>query len=297
MTVGFVNPNVLMTSFDIWFLRASMLVIAASYAGALFFMKLRVQKRPQKIDGLFVLAIVYSGLVLSITFIDKCPHYDWCYDLDLFAVVANGVFHWIICWLYLKASIEMPFLFKLSLYVDDPNTVQSIGRQQWTINWIFWINNVLIALMTITELLVEHFTVDYGLYKTVLLTAVFFEIILFLATITFALLRIYRTIWDMHELSVNKALMMLHLVLFALFAFLFVLEYIIFVGILFGWMDPTQQVRALSVVFILKTAVGVSIYELLLFMIVKIVAPLKSVILKIELDDESEMDEDIDKML
>lgn len=55
--------------------------------------------------------------------------------------------------------------------------------------------------------------------------------------------------------------------------------------------------QVLSFVFILKTAVGVSIYILLLFMILKIMAPLQSVVLKIELDDESEMDEDIDRML
>lgn len=238
MTVGFVNPNTLMTVFDIWFLRASMFIIAASYAGALVYMKRRVPL--QKIDGLFALAIVYSGLVLSITFVEFCPEYDWCYDLDLFAVVANGYFHWIVCWLYLKASIEMPYLFKLSLYVDDPETVRTIAKQQRTISWVFWANNIFIALMTAAELTIEHFTVDYGWYRTVLLTAVFFEILLFLATITFALLRIYRTIWNIEELAVNKALMMLHLVLFALFAFLFVLEYIIFVGILFGWMDPTQ---------------------------------------------------------
>lgn len=274
MTVGFVNPNVLMTIFDIWFLRVAMFVIFVSYAGTLVYLKIKVAPKPQKIDGLFILAMTYSGIILAITFMEYCPEHDWCYSLDLFSIVANGFFHWIVCWLYLQASIEMPFLFKLSLYMDDPSTVQTIARKKKIINWVFWGNNLYLLLVTCTELLIERFTVAYNLYRTVLLSAVFFEITLYLVTITFALLRIYRTIWDIAELSVNKALMMLHLVLFALFAILFLFEYIVFVGILFGWMEPGEQIKILSALFILKTTVGVSIYLLLLFMIVKIVAPL-----------------------
>ena len=115
--VGFIRPKSLLNSFDIWVLRVTMFLIAISYMVMYIYLKIKVERKVRKIDGLFLLAVVYSTSVLVISFSHKCYHYSICYDLDLLAVLANGLFHWFVCWLYVKAAVEMPFLFKLALYI------------------------------------------------------------------------------------------------------------------------------------------------------------------------------------
>ena len=65
----FVKPNRLMLDVDIWFLRVDMFIIAACYIVAFIYLLLRVKSRLRKADGIFMLAITYSLLTLSITFI------------------------------------------------------------------------------------------------------------------------------------------------------------------------------------------------------------------------------------
>ena len=98
-----------------------------------------------------------------------------------------------------------------------------------------------------------------------------------LATISFALMRIYRAIWKIKELRVNKALMFLHLLMFLTFTTLFVLEFIVYFDLILTNMEANKEIGLLSTLFILKLIVGTSIYLLLLFMLVKIVSPVRYV--------------------
>jgi hypothetical protein len=118
-----------------------------------------------------------------------------------------------------------------------------------------------------------------------------------LATISFALLRIYRAIWKIKELRVNKALMFLHLLMFLTFTMLFILEFIVYFDLILNNVEANKEIGLLNTLFILKLIVGTSIYLLLLFMLVKIVSPVRYVNLTIEQDPDDGKDDDITQML
>jgi hypothetical protein len=115
-----------------------------------------------------------------------------------------------------------------------------------------------------------------------------------LATISFALVRIYKTIWKISELRVNRVLMLLHLGMFLAFAVLFLIEYAVYFNLAFTKAIVENNIEFLSILFILKQTFGLAIYLLLLFMLIKIVSPLSYVTLKMDQDlySESEQAED-----
>lgn len=115
-----------------------------------------------------------------------------------------------------------------------------------------------------------------------------------LATISFALVRIYKTIWKISELRVNRVLMLLHLGMFLAFAVLFLIEYAVYFNLVFTKAIVENNIEFLSILFILKQTFGLAIYLLLLFMLIKIVSPLSYVTLKMDQDlySESEQAED-----
>jgi len=88
-----------------------MLIIALCFTATLIYLILRVKNRYRKADWILVLAIVYALLNLFVSFFKNCDNTHICYDLSLLAVLCSGLFHWILCWMYLKASIEVPFFF------------------------------------------------------------------------------------------------------------------------------------------------------------------------------------------
>lgn len=157
-----------------------------------------------------------------------------------------------------------------------------IGRQQTAINVIFWANVSFLGLSTLALLVVEHVTKNYNTYTDLLLVTVFIEILVNLAAISFALARIYKKIWKISELRVNRVLMLLHLGMFLAFAVLFLIEYAVYFNLAFTKAIVEDNVKLLSILFILKQIFGLAIYLLLLFMLVKIVSPLSYVTLKMD---------------
>jgi heme/copper-type cytochrome/quinol oxidase subunit 2 len=203
-------------------------------------------------------------------------------------------------WIYLKASIEVPFLFQVGLYVKDNSTVVTIRKQHRLINIVFWTNIAFLLISTILLIIIEHVgnkDKSYDTYDNILLVTTFIEIIVILATISFALIRIYRAIWKIKELRVNKALMLLHLLMFMIYTALFTLECVVYFNLAFKKADATEEVGLLSSLFIIKLIIGTSIYFLLLFMLVKIVSPVRYVNLKMEHDSEDEQEDEITQML
>lgn len=118
-----------MTPGDLWVLRIAMSTILVSYISMFIYLRIKKKRKLDRIDTLFLMAFLYSSIILGISFYTKCNHYSWCFIADLIAIDANGIFHWIVAWTYLKASIEMPFLFKLALYLEDPETRSKIKVQ------------------------------------------------------------------------------------------------------------------------------------------------------------------------
>lgn len=280
----FVKPTAEMPTYDLWVLRVAMAIIFVSFAISLIYLRVKKRRKLDKIDTLFVMAFLYSSIVFFISFYKKCVMYSWCYILDLLAIDANGVFHWVVAWTYLKASVEMPFLFKLSLYLEEALIREKIKVQQTRIRHLFWGNIILIALLNLVLVIIEYGPKNYSLYSTILVVGVFFEITIFIITILVALIRIRRTIKDIPELKVNRCLMAMHLALSFIFSILFVIEYIVFVEMGVNPQDKPKRNKILSAIFIMKQFVGLLIYELLLYMIFKIITPLAKSNLKAVLE-------------
>jgi hypothetical protein len=145
-----------MTKLDLWFWRADMLVIASCFTATLVYLMLRVKNRYRKADWILVLAILYAVLNISVSFFQDCANTHLCYDMTLLAVLCSGLFHWIMCWMYLKASIEVPFFFQVGLYLKDKETMVTIRKQHNKINVLFWVNIAFLLISTIVLITIEH---------------------------------------------------------------------------------------------------------------------------------------------
>lgn len=152
--------------------------------------------------------------------------------------------------------------------------------------------------MTFVLIIIEYWSKAYKAFSTVLLTIVFVEIAIFIVTILVALIRIRRTIKRIPELRVNRCLMCLHLALSFIFSILFVIEYIVFATMAAGGINRTRE-KVLSSLFIMKQCVGLFIYELILYMLYKIISPLAKSNLKAIFEGTAmdENDDTIEKML
>lgn len=153
--------------------------------------------------------------------------------------------------------------------------------------------------MTVVLIIIEYWSKAYHEFSTVLLVIVFVEIAIFIVTILVALIRIRRTIKNIPELRVNRLLMCLHLALSFIFSILFVIEYIVFATMAAGEINRAKRRKALSSLFIMKQCVGLMIYELLLYMLYKIISPLAKSNLKaiFEGTGGDENDDTIEEML
>ena len=59
----------------------------------------------------------------------------------------QGLFHWVVSLIYLKASLELSFLFNIGFYMEDPNVLRQLQRRQKGI-WVAFIMNTIAIIST-----------------------------------------------------------------------------------------------------------------------------------------------------
>ena len=101
---------------------------------------------------------------------------------------------------------------------------------------------------------------------------VILQLVLFIGVMSYAIAMIFRSIWMIPELRLNRALIFIHLLLFLALSVSFILDY----------------VSIYSVMFLVNTIVLGALYMLLLYMIHKIMTPVSLRNLRVEVDEAEE---------
>jgi hypothetical protein len=58
----------------------------------------------------------------------------------------DNLFHWIACFIYLKAALVLPYLFDKNFYSDNAEILKNYNTTQTKLKWVNWLNNSVIAL-------------------------------------------------------------------------------------------------------------------------------------------------------
>lgn len=58
----------------------------------------------------------------------------------------DNLFHWIACFIYLKAALVLPYLFDKNFYSDNAEILKNYNTTQTKLKWLNWLNNSVIAL-------------------------------------------------------------------------------------------------------------------------------------------------------
>ena len=66
----------------------------------------------------------------------------------------QGMFHWMVSFIYLKASVELPFLFNIGFYAQDLIVIKRLQRRQKMMAVVFIVNT---SLMILTALVLFCF--------------------------------------------------------------------------------------------------------------------------------------------
>ena len=111
---------------SIWYSRVVMIAVLLSYSFVMLNFLRNKDTRSAKVTFLMFLAIFSTLVSLLITFTKSCQLKSRCYDMYILALFVGSLFHWAICFIYMKTATEMPFLFKISIYLEEPLEVNRL---------------------------------------------------------------------------------------------------------------------------------------------------------------------------
>ena len=128
----------------------------------------------------------------------------------------DNLFHWIACFIYLKAALVLPYLFNKNFYTDNEEIMQQYNQTNKRLKYLNWVNNALISLGFI-EVIPTLVAPNKGA-MFYLVSSIALELQLFFScgAMVYALWRIKNSMSLMQNILPRKNLMITHVTLMVL---------------------------------------------------------------------------------